>query len=337
MRSVTNSPGPSLDVVGVGNALVDILAQATDALLEELGVVKGSMELVDASRVAELYERAGPAIESSGGSVANTIAGLASLGSRAGFIGRINDDALGHTFAHDLRSMGVEFRASPVVGGPATGCCVVLVTPDGERSMSTFLGAASLLDSSQLDELLISAAKVVFLEGYLFDRDGAKDAFRRAADIAHSAGRTVAMTLSDTFCVERHHGDFRSLVSERIDVLFANEAELAALYESDDLDAACDALAADCDTGVVTRSERGCRVVRGDERIDVPAAKVARVVDTTGAGDQFAAGFLAGLTRGLGLADCGRVGALAAAEVISHVGPRPEVSLADIASEILMP
>lgn len=328
-------PPARLDVVGVGNALVDILAQATDPLLDELGVVKGSMELVEAERVGELYERAGPAVESSGGSAANTIAGLASLGSRTGFIGRIFDDQLGHTFVHDLSSLGVECPIAPVSTGPSTGCCLVLVTPDGERTMNTFLGAASLLDAEQIDERLIADADTVFLEGYLFDRDGAKDAFGAAADIAHAAGRRVSMTLSDTFCVERHHADFRSLIATRIDLLFANAAEIAVLYETDDLDRACDAVAADCDVAVITRSEHGSRVVAGDLRVDVAAVPVERVVDTTGAGDQFAAGFLAGWTRGVDLPDCARLGSVAAAEVISHYGPRPETSLRALAGSLL--
>ncbi len=317
-------------MVGVGNALVDVLSPATDSVISQLGMTKGSMDLIDEARMAEVYGAMGPGTETSGGSAANTMAGVASLGGTAHYIGRIRDDQLGTVFAHDLRSLGVGFGATPVADGPATGCCLILVTPDAERTMNTFLGSSSLLSTADLDIDSIGQGAVTYLEGYLFDRPDAQEAFRAAARAAHEAGRQVALTLSDLFCVERHRDAFRDLVAGHVDILFANQAEALALYEVDSFDAAVDAIRSDCPLGVITRSELGAVVVSDAGRVSVPAEPVDELIDTTGAGDQFAAGFLVGLTHGLDHEQSARMGAVAAAEVISHLGPRPQVSLAEL-------
>ncbi|HUF32157.1 MAG TPA: adenosine kinase [Acidimicrobiales bacterium] len=325
----------SLDVVGVGNAIVDVIAQAEEAFLDAHGLVKGSMALVDTARSAALYDAMGPAVEVSGGSAANTLAGLASLGGTGGFIGRVHADQLGEVFAHDIRSLGVAFPVPPATDGSPTGRCLIVVTPDGERTMSTLLGAAGELGPDDVDEALLASASVTYLEGYLFDKGPAREAFARAAAVAHAAGREVALTLSDSFCVERARSAFRQLVVDEIDVLFANAAEIRLLYETDDLEAAIGQAADTCRTVVVTRSAEGSTVIVGGERHDIEADPVAKVVDTTGAGDLYAAGFLYGHTRGMEPQRCGRLGSMAAAEVISHLGARPVADLADLAAPLL--
>lgn len=332
---VTHTPAPTIDVLGIGNALVDVLSHETDETVERLGMLKGSMDLIDEERMAEVYGAMGPGTEVSGGSAANTMAGIASLGGTAHYIGRVRDDQLGDVFVHDIRSLGVGYSTAPAEDGPATGCCLILVTPDAQRTMNTFLGASALLSEDEVEPSLIEPAGIVFLEGYLFDRPEAQAAFEAAARLAHDAGRKVALTLSDLFCVERHRGAFRQLVAGHIDVLFANEAEILGLYEVADIDAAIEAVRADCPLTAITRSEKGAVVVTADEVTPVAAFPVAELVDTTGAGDQFAAGFLFGLSRGESLSRCAEIGALAAAEVISHLGPRPQVSLAELVAREL--
>jgi sugar/nucleoside kinase (ribokinase family) len=337
---VPDAPGsttPTVDVLGIGNALVDVLSSESDELVERLGMAKGSMDLIDEDRMAEIYAAMGPATEVSGGSAANTMAGIASLGGSAHYIGRVRDDQLGAVFAHDIRSLGVGYTLTPAAEGPATGCCLILVTPDAQRTMNTFLGSSALLAPEDVDEQVVASAGITFLEGYLFDQAAAKEAFRTAAAYAHRADRQVALTLSDLFCVERHRDAFRDLVAGHVDILFANEAEILALYEVDDFDRAAEAVRADCPLAVLTRSEAGAVIVTDDERVAVPAHPVEELVDTTGAGDQYAAGFLYGLSRGDDLERCGRLGALAAAEVISHLGPRPQVSLAELVARELGP
>jgi sugar/nucleoside kinase (ribokinase family) len=292
------------------------------------------MALIDEGRAQAIYAAMGPAIETSGGSAANTIVGLASLGSRSAFIGKVKDDELGRTFAHDIRAAGATFTTSPAADGPSTACCYVLVTPDGERTMNTYLGAAQDLHPADIDADLVAASAVTYLEGYLWDPKNAKDAFVKAAKIAHESERSVALSLSDAFCVDRWRAEFLQLMrSKTVDLIFANEAELRSLYETADFDTALTALRADVSTAVVTRSEKGCVVVSPDGIEAVSAFPVERVVDTTGAGDLFAAGFLSGLARGADDRTCGRLGALAAAEVIGHLGARPEASLRDLARD----
>ncbi|MDJ0937982.1 MAG: adenosine kinase [Kiloniellales bacterium] len=318
----------SFDVVGIGNAIVDVLTQADDALVDAQGLPKGSMTLIDGHRAEDLYAQMGPAREISGGSAANTLAGVAALGGRAAFIGKVRNDQLGGIFRHDIRAAGVHFETPPATSGPPSGRCLIFVTPDAQRTMATFLGAANELGPDAVDPEVIAAAKVTYMEGYLFDRPAAKEAFIRAAEIARGAGRKVSLTLSDPFCVERHRAAFRDLVEHHIDILFANEQEICALYEVGDFDAALQAVRQHCEVAALTRSEHGSVVLAGDEVHVVDAAPLDRLVDTTGAGDLYAAGFLFGYTRGDSLYDCGRIGAIAAAEVISHFGARPEVDLA---------
>jgi sugar/nucleoside kinase (ribokinase family) len=327
-------PTARYDVLGIGNAIVDVIARAEEDFLLRHGMRKGTMALIDEARAHAIYEAMGPAVESSGGSAANTTVGLASLGARAAFVGKIKDDLLGRAFAHDIRAAGVAFDTAAAAAGPSTGRCYVLVTPDGERTMNTFLGAAQDLHPNDLDAATIAASAVVYLEGYLWDPKDAKDAFLKAAQIAHDAGRKVALSLSDAFCVDRWRDEFLQLMRSRtVDLIFANEAELHSLYQTADFDAAVRALRADIDVAVVTRSEKGCLVVGPDGTEAVPAFPIERLVDTTGAGDLFAAGFLFGLARGADDRSCGRLGALAAAEVIQHLGARPETSLKDLARE----
>ncbi|MFY9892523.1 MAG: adenosine kinase [Xanthobacteraceae bacterium] len=322
------------DVLGIGNAIVDVLARAEEDFLLRQGMRKGGMALIDADRAEAIYQAMGPAVEVSGGSAANTIVGVASLGARAAFIGRVKDDLLGRAFAHDIRAAGVTFATTPAAAGAPTGRCYVLVTPDGERTMNTFLGAAQDLHPADIDADVIAASAITYLEGYLWDPRNAKDAFLKAAKIAHDAGRIVALTLSDAFCVDRWRDEFLHLMRSRtVDLIFANETELHSLYQTADFDAAAAALRADVEAAVVTRSEKGCLVIGPDGTEAVPAFPVERVVDTTGAGDLFAAGFLCGLARGADDRTCGRLGALAAAEVIQHLGARPETSLKDLARE----
>jgi len=322
------------DVLGIGNAIVDVLARAEEDFLLEQGMRKGGMALIDAGRAEAIYQAMGPAVEVSGGSAANTIVGVASLGARAAFIGKVKDDELGRTFAHDIRAAGVTFATTPAADGAPTGRCYVLVTPDGERTMNTFLGAAQDLHPADIDADTVAASAITYLEGYLWDPRNAKDAFLKAATIAHDAGRIVALTLSDAFCVDRWRDEFLHLMRSRtVDLIFANETELHSLYQTADFNAAAAALRADVEAAVVTRSENGCLVIGPDGTEAVPAFPVERVVDTTGAGDLFAAGFLCGLARGADDRTCGRLGALAAAEVIQHLGARPEASLQDLARE----
>jgi sugar/nucleoside kinase (ribokinase family) len=326
--------GP-LDVVGIGNALVDVITFEPEAFLLEHGLVKGSMELVDGERAVALYGAMGSTTEASGGSAANTLAGLASFGGKGGFIGRVRDDVLGEVFAHDIRAVGVEFPIPPAQSGSPTGRCLIVVTPDAERTMSTLLGAAGELEADDIDETLVGRAQVTYLEGYLFDQSAAGEAFLKAASVSHRAGGRVALTLSDSFCVERFLESFRSLVADQVDVLFANAAELSLLYETDDVFEALDQAGRVCELVAVTRGADGSSIVAGGRRVDVGADAVARVVDTTGAGDLYAAGFLYGLTRGFEIETCGRLASLAAAEVIGHVGARPETVLATMALPLL--
>src|SRR5487761_1406140 len=327
-------PSARYDVLGIGNAIVDVIARAEEDFLLKQGMRKGMMALIDEPRAQAIYDAMGPAVEMSGGSAANTIVGLASLGARAAFIGKVKNDGLGRAFAHDIRAAGVAFDAKPASAGPSTGRCYVLVTPDGERTMNTYLGAAQDLHPDDIDADTIAASAIVYLEGYLWDPKHAKDAFLKAAKIAHDAGRKVALTLSDAFCVDRWRDEFLGLMRSRtVDLIFANEGELHSLYQTADFDAALRALRADLDVAVVTRSEKGCLVVGPEDIAAVPAFPVERVIDTTGAGDLFAAGFLSGLARGADDRTCARLGALAAAEVIQHLGARQETSLRDLARE----
>jgi sugar/nucleoside kinase (ribokinase family) len=322
---------PQLDVIGVGNAIVDVLSQADEEFLSRLGLVKGAMKLIEAEEAEALYGSMGPGLEMSGGSAANTLAGLASLGGRGAYIGKVHDDTLGGVFTHDIRSLGVEFQTAPTSFGPPTARCLILVTPDAQRTMNTYLGACALLGPEDIDAELIKAAQVTYLEGYLFDRPEAKDAFRRAAAIAHAANRKVSLTLSDSFCVDRHREDFLDLVDNHVDILFANEQEITSLFETTDWDEAVAAVRERCEVAALTRSEKGSVIVGDSQTVPVPAAHVERVVDTTGAGDLYSSGFLYGVTHGADLAECGRLGSVCAAEVISHFGARPETSLRSLA------
>jgi adenosine kinase len=322
------------DVLGIGNAIVDVLARTDDDFLVRQNMRKGAMTLIDEERATAIYDAMGPAVEISGGSAANTIVGCASLGGRAAFVGKVKDDELGRVFAHDIRAAGVAFDTPPAFDGPSTARCYVLVSPDGERTMNTYLGAAQDLHPRDIDPDAIAASAVTYLEGYLWDPKHAKDAFLKAAAAAHEAGRMVALTLSDAFCVDRWRDEFLGLVrAGTVDLLFANAAELHSLYQTADFDTALAALRGEARLAVVTRSENGCVVVSRDQVMAVPAAPVERVVDTTGAGDLFAAGFLYGLSQGAGHERAASLGALAAAEVIQHLGARPEASLKALAQE----
>jgi sugar/nucleoside kinase (ribokinase family) len=323
----------TIDVVGIGNAIVDVLAQADDAFIVAEKVAKGAMTLIDEQRAEALYKRMGPGLEASGGSAANTIAGIASLGGKGAYIGKVAEDLLGKVFAHDLRAAGVQYNTPPLKGGPATARCLILVTPDAQRTMNTFLGASVEFEPGDIDRDLIAAAQVTYLEGYLFDRPLAKEAFRQAGEIAHQAGRKVSLTLSDPFCVDRHRADFRNLIRGYVDILFANESEICSLYDTKDFDKAAAAVRGEAEIAVLTRSEKGAVVVTAKDRIAVPAAPVAKVVDTTGAGDLFASGFLYGLTHGKDFAHCAKLGALCAAEIIAHFGARPETKLSALATK----
>ncbi|MGB8182890.1 MAG: adenosine kinase [Stellaceae bacterium] len=322
---------PSYDVIGIGNAIVDVLARTDEALVQRQGLTKGTMMLVDTERAEAIYAAMPAGVEKSGGSAANTVAGIASLGGRGAYIGKVRSDALGGVFAHDLKSLGVRFDTKPATSGPPTARCLILVTPDAQRTMCTFLGACVDLGPEDIDEALVASAAVTYLEGYLFDPPRAMEAFRKAAAIAHRAGRLVALSLSDPFCVDRHRADFRELVDRHVDVLFANEREICSLYETEHFELAAEAVRGHCDIAVLTRSERGSNVVTKTDMRHVAPAPVARVIDTTGAGDLYAAGFLYGLTHDRDLATCGKLGSLCAAEIIAHVGARPETSLKRLA------
>src|ERR1700682_1678389 len=326
------------DVLGIGNAIFDVLVQTDEGFLAAHGMAKGGMALIDEISATSIYRNMGPAVEMSGGSAANTIVGVANLGARAAYVGKVRDDQIGRMYTHDIRAAGVAFETRAAPDGPATGCSYILVTPDGERTMNTYLGAAQELSPHDIDAAQIAASRVVYLEGYLWDLKNAKDAFVKASTIARQAGRQVALTLSDSFCVGRYRGEFLDLMrSGTVDLVFATEAELHSLYETSDFDTALAQLRGDTKLGVVTRSEKGCVVASSDRVIAVPAFPVEKMVDTTGAGDLFAAGFLFGLVRNSGHENAGRLGALAAAEVIQHIGARPQVSLKDLAKQNGLP
>jgi sugar/nucleoside kinase (ribokinase family) len=326
------------DVLGIGNAIFDVLVQTDEGFLAAHGMTKGGMALIDEARAAAIYRDMGPATEMSGGSAANTIVGLANLGARAAYVGKVKDDQIGRLYAHDIRAAGVAFETRPAKDGPATGCSYILVTPDGERTMNTYLGAAQELMPGDIDAAQVAASAIVYLEGYLWDPKSAKDAFVKAAGIAHGAGRQVALTLSDSFCVDRYRGEFLDLMRNgTVDLVFANEAELHSLYQTSDFDTALKQFRGDVKLAVVTRSEKGCVVASKDGVTAVPAFPIEKMVDTTGAGDLFAAGFLFGLVRGAGYEIAGRLGALAAAEVIQHIGARPQTSLKQLAQQSGLP
>ena len=327
----------SYDVCAVGNAIVDVLAPCEPSFLAAQNLTAGSMQLVDAQQSAALYAAMAAGVEASGGSAGNTVAGIGSFGGRAAYIGKVADDTLGGVFTHDIRAAGVAFETPPLKDGAdsgrATGVCMINVTPDGQRTMCTFLGAANQLEAGDIDADLIGASAIVYLEGYLFDPAPARAAFEAAAAAAHATGRKVAITLSDTFVVARWRTELLAFIETSADIVLANEGELAALFETDDFDAAAARLASMVDVAAVTRGEAGSVVLSGDERVTIAVVPVDKVVDTTGAGDQYAAGFLLGLARGLSLEDAGKLGSLAAAEVIAHWGPRPMVSLEGLARE----
>jgi sugar/nucleoside kinase (ribokinase family) len=326
------------DVLGIGNAIFDVLVQTDDGFLSSHGMTKGGMALIDEARAASIYRDMGPATEMSGGSAANTIVGIANLGARAAYVGKVKDDQIGRLYAHDIRAAGVAFETAPAPGGPATGCSYILVTPDGERTMNTYLGAAQDLTPDDIDEAQIAASAILYLEGYLWDPKSAKEAFVKASTIAHGAGRQVALTMSDSFCVDRYRDEFLGLMRNgTADLIFANEAELRSLYQTQDFDAALTQLRNDVKLGIVTRSEKGCVVASREGVISVPAFPIQKLVDTTGAGDLFAAGFLFGLVRGAGYEKAGMLGGLAAAEVIQHIGARPQTSLKELAQKHGLP
>ena len=333
--NLTNVEGVSLDALTIGNALVDVLATVDEGFLVRENIVKGSMNLVDIKRSKHLHSLVNSRTEMSGGSAANTAYGLASLGGRAGFIGKISADRLGESFSHDLDTVGVKFFPGVTCETEDTGRCLIVVTPDGNRTMNTFLGAASLLDAADVSKTAVQSAAVVFLEGYLFDKDAAKEAFRTAAEYAHAAGRKVALTLSDSFCVDRHRADFLSLVKNDIDILFSNEDELKALYQVDSINDGLHQLRDDCEFAAVTRNEHGSVVIDGDEVVIIDAEPVDSVVDATGAGDMYAAGFLYGFVRGKPIEQCGKIGSIVASEVITHMGPRPLVPLTTVVPKSL--
>ena len=325
---------PKFGVVAVGNALVDVLAKTSEDFIaeqhKEHGMEKGSMTLIDEQRAVNLYGQMPPGTETSGGSAANTMAGFASFGGKGGFIGKIADDQLGKIFSHDIKSLGLTFDTTPLAVGAPTGRCLIMVTPDAERTMNTFLGASVELSANDIDEDLIAQAKVTYLEGYLFDKEQAKAAFIAAAEAAHNSGHRVALSLSDPFCVDRHRSDFLRLVENHVDILFANEDEIKSLYMQESFDDAISAVSENVEVAAITCGAKGAVIISKGQKIEISAESVEEVVDTTGAGDQFAAGFLYGFTEGKDLETCGRYGAIAAAEVISHIGPRPLVELSGL-------
>ena len=317
------------DVAAIGNAIVDVIAPASDAFLAENGLEKGAMMLVDPARSAELYSKMAAGLEASGGSAANSVAGLASFGGRGAFMGKVANDKLGEVFAHDMRAIGARFENLPLVGGPAT---MINVSPDGQRTMCTYLGASVEFSDADVEAGVVEAAKIVYLEGYLFDAEAARRAFAKAAALAHGSGRMIALTLSDRFMVDRHRAALKGFIEGQVDLLFANDSEITSLYETDDFDLAVEALRPHVKLAAVTRGAAGSVILSQGERLTVRAEPVEKVVDTTGAGDQYAAGFMFGLSRGRPLQQCGQLASLAAAEVISHYGPRPQVSLKDFAA-----
>lgn len=319
------------DVCGIGNAIVDVLAHATDDFVASKGLVKGSMTLVDADQAEHLYDTMGPGTEISGGSAGNTMAGLATLGGRGAYIGKVKEDQLGQVFRHDIRATGLRFDTPAASEGPPTARCLIMVTPDAQRTMATYLGACTELGPDDVPEDVVKASQVTYMEGYLWDPPEAKKAFLKAAEIAHANGRKVSLSLSDGFCVDRHRSEFRELVDHHVDILFANETEILSLYETTDFDAAVQQVRGKCEYVALTRSEKGSLILNGDGTHRVDIERVGAVVDTTGAGDLYAAGFLYGITHGLGPARSGRLGALCAAEVISHMGARPDHDLRELA------
>jgi sugar/nucleoside kinase (ribokinase family) len=325
------------DVVGIGNAIVDVIAHVEDPFIGDHGLSKGVMTLVDEARAAELYDVMPPAIETSGGSAANTMAGLASFGGRGAYIGKVRDDLLGSVFRHDIGAVGVHYAVPLAPEGLPTARCMIMVTPDAERTMNTFLGISSLLEPDDVDDELVKAARVVYCEGYLWDVDSAKQAIRKAMEVGKRAGAKVALTLSDGFCVDRHRAEFVALVRDFVDVVFANEAEISALYQLDDVEEAIARVRGHAEVACITRGARGSVVLTDDERVEVPSWSAGRVVDTTGAGDLYAAGFLHGYTTSADLATCGWLGSVAAGECISHTGPRPEARLRDLAASVGAP
>ncbi len=328
------SPNPAtLDVVGIGNAIVDVLGEVDEIFLTEHGLTKGSMTLIDEGRMHELYDAFPPAQEHSGGSAANTMVGAAALGSSAAFIGKVRDDQVGEIFAHDIHAAGVEFEVKPTEEGSETGRCLVAVTPEGERTMSTYLGASIELEPKDINPELVAAAEVLYLEGYLWDPPSAKQAMRHAVDISRGAGRRVSLSLSDPFLVDRHRDEFQALVEDSVDILFANEHEAMALYELDDLEETLLVLEEVCEVTAVTRGRQGSIILGPYGRVDVPVEEVERRVDTTGAGDLYAAGFLHAFTAGHEPEVCARFGSIAAAEVITHIGARPETDLQALVAE----
>ena len=321
---------PTLDVVGVGNAIVDVIATVEDDFIIEHALAKGAMTLIDSDRAASLYDAMPPGIEASGGSAANTMAGVASLGGVAAYVGKVRADQLGEVFAHDLRAAGVGFDVAPAPTGDPTARCLIQVTPDAERTMNTFLGISAVLAPEDVDEELVASASITYCEGYLYDTEVAKASIRWAMDAAIDAGRTVSMTLSDSFCVDRHRIEWLDLFSDKVDLLFANEAELASLFETDDFDDAACRIVELVPMAAITRSAKGSVIMTPDERVDVPATFVETVVDATGAGDLYASGFLHGIANGAGLQRCAEMGSIAAGEIISHIGARPQASLASL-------
>lgn len=320
----------SLDVVGVGNAIVDVIAQAEPELIERLELSKGTMTLIESEDADRLYAEMGAAMETSGGSAANTLAGIASLGGKGAYIGKVRDDQLGNVFAHDIQAVGVDYRLRPATEGPSTARCLIFVTPDADRTMQTYLGVSVMLGPEDIDPQAIGDAQITYLEGYLFDRDEAKEAFVKAAELAHAADRKVALSLSDPFCVDRHRASFRHLVEGHIDILFANHDEITSLYETSSFNEAVGQLVGHVEIGAVTRGAEGSVIVTADEIVEIPAQPVEKVVDTTGAGDLYAAGVLYGITRGYELATAGKIGSVCAAEIISHYGARPTIPLSDL-------
>lgn len=323
------------DLTAIGNAIVDILAPASEELIASqaaYNMTKGSMNLIDAARAKQLYDLMGPATEMSGGSAGNTMAAFASFGGKGAYIGKVANDQLGKVFQHDIRAIGVHFETTPLENGAPTAQCLILVTPDAQRTMNTFLGACVTLSPDDVDENIIANSQVTYLEGYLFDPPLAKKAFYKASEIVHKSGKKLSLTLSDSFCVHRHKEDFKVLVKDHVDILFANEDEIKALYDVDTVEKAAEAARAQCELVVITRSEKGSLILKGQETVTVSAIKPSQLVDTTGAGDVYASGFLYGLTHGMSLARCGELGSIAATEVISHMGPRPAVSLKNLAA-----
>ena len=320
------------DVAAIGNAIVDVISPAEDAFLVSEGMAKGSMALIDDARALDLYGRMAAGIEASGGSAANTVAGIASLGGKSAYVGKVAQDQLGDVFVHDIRAIGVHFDVPRLTAGPATARCLINVTPDGQRTMSTYLGASNQLTAADVDPDLIAAASILYLEGYLFDPEEARRAFAKATAIARTHSRMIALTLSDAFVVERHRAALLGFIDSEVDILFANEVEICALFETDDVNAAINALRGRARIAAVTRGEHGSTILAGDDLHQIAIRPVDQVVDTTGAGDQYAAGFLFGLARGRSFADCGALGSIAAAEVIAHYGPRPQVSLQTLAA-----